>query len=106
MELCKKTVSKPLEYFSDDAHCGFNIQSDANSNENKIINGLLLGYPVESTIAFINKDYHSFGDGCLDHAVINHFKKSIEPYVDWQGKVWNKKDKIIYCDGQQEILYY
>lgn len=98
--------AKPLEYFSDSTKCGFDIQHGARSNENKIVNGLLLGYPIESTIAYINNDYITFGDNCTDPKVRDHFKKSIEPYVDCKGMTWNKSDKTIYCDGQQEVLYY
>lgn len=102
----KERFEKPLEYFSNAAQCGFNIQCGVNSIENKIVNGILLGYPVESTISYINGDYRCFGDSCINSTIRTHFKKSTEPYVDQQGTVWNKDGKTIYCNGQQEKLYY
>lgn len=50
----KKYFMKDLSFFGDEQACGFSLQS-AGSKEHCIITGLILGYPVESTIALLNK---------------------------------------------------
>lgn len=51
--LIKELFNKPLSYFGDPDQCGFDLQRCVDVN-NRIIVGLLLGYPVESTIECIN----------------------------------------------------
>jgi hypothetical protein len=54
----KEFFEKPLSFFGDENKCGFSIQCGGNC-EQSIILGLLLGYPIESTMAWImrNNDY-------------------------------------------------
>lgn len=101
----EELFAKPLAYFSD-SRCGFNIQSGTSVKENLIVMGLLLGYPIESTIAYIKNEYACFGDTCTAPEVRDHFRRSAEPYVDRLGKMWFKEGKFVFCDGQQESLYY
>lgn len=97
--------SKSLEFFADSNRCGFNIQQGVKGKEDLIINGVLLGYPIESTVAYMKKTYNTFGDGPVDQTVKDHFKNSVDP-IDWHGKRWYKSNGIIYCDGQQEEIYF
>lgn len=51
--------TKPLSYFCDTEKSGFNLQAgngpdNISAKEKDILIGLVLGYPIESTIAFIN----------------------------------------------------
>ena len=48
----KDYFKKDLSFFGDEQLCGFSLQSGGNT-EQRIITGLILGYPVESTIAFL-----------------------------------------------------
>lgn len=43
---------KDLSYFGKEKYCGFSLQSGG-VREQMIVTGLILGYPVESTIAFL-----------------------------------------------------
>jgi len=97
--------SKFLEYFADEKNCGFSIQAGSSKRENLIILGLLLGYPIESTVAFIRGDYRVFGNGIITSDMYRHFAKSSVPYVDQFNVEWYSDGKTIYCDGQQESLY-
>lgn len=44
--------AQPLSYFGDEDKCGFSLQTGGSRTE-LVVTGLLLGYPVESTISFI-----------------------------------------------------
>jgi len=44
--------NKPISFFGDENNCGFSLQSGG-IKEEIVITGLVLGYPIESTIAFI-----------------------------------------------------
>lgn len=48
----KGYFEKDLSFFGDEQTCGFSLQSGGNK-EQTIITGLILGYPVESTIAYL-----------------------------------------------------
>lgn len=48
----KALFNEPLDFFGDEACCGFSLQSGGNKEQN-LITGLILGYPVESTISYI-----------------------------------------------------
>lgn len=48
----KEYFAKDLSYFGDEQACDFSLQSGGNK-EQTIITGLILGYPVESTIAYL-----------------------------------------------------
>ena len=48
----RELMDKPLDFFGHEGECGFSIQSGGTPEQN-VINGLLLGYPVESTVYFI-----------------------------------------------------
>lgn len=50
-EKVKSYFSMPLEDFGYQEKCGFDLQSGGNT-EQTIITGLVLGYPVESTISY------------------------------------------------------
>lgn len=43
---------KPMSFFGNESQCGFSLQSGG-SREQTIITGLLLGYPIESTICIL-----------------------------------------------------
>ena len=53
-DIVKDYFDKPLSYFGDEEKCGFHLHCGDNK-EQRIILGLLLGYPVESTIDYMNK---------------------------------------------------
>lgn len=48
----KEYFEKDLSFFGDEQACGFSLQSGG-IKEQTIITGLILGYPVESTIAYL-----------------------------------------------------
>lgn len=59
-ELVRELFTKPLEFFAEPDgengwQCGFNIQSGGIGGQT-VITGLLLGYPIESTIAWLKGD--------------------------------------------------
>lgn len=54
-DIIKEFFQKDLSFFRKEEKCGFSLQSGGNK-EQTIITGLLLGYPVESTIAFLGLD--------------------------------------------------
>lgn len=97
--------SKPMDYFADEKKCGFDIQAGSINLENTIILGLLLGYPIESTVAFLKNDTQVFGNGGIPSDVRKHFCNSTTPYVDQFGVEWHGDGKLIYQDGQQEALF-
>lgn len=102
----EELFSQPLAYFADVDKCGIDLQ-DAQGDENLIVTGLLLGYPVESTVAYINGNMKCFGDGLTDYKVREHFQTSKEPYVDSLRRKWYQTDdNTYYCEGRQESLYY
>lgn len=43
---------KPLSYFANEEECGFSLQSGGRGGI-AVVTGLILGYPVESTVAFL-----------------------------------------------------
>lgn len=100
---------KPLSFFANKNDCGFNLQSGG-SHEINVINGLLLGYPIESTIAYILRTHKTFGPPWMYPELKDHFSISTTPYTTQnllrQKITWYKQNDIIYCDGQQESLYY
>lgn len=51
---------KPLSFFANREECGFSLQSGGRSGIS-VVKGLILGYPVESTVAFLAKK--DSGDG-------------------------------------------
>ena len=54
-ERVKYLIEKPMNYFANEDECGFSLQSCRN-NHTLVVTGLLLGYPVESTIAWLKGD--------------------------------------------------
>lgn len=48
----KDYFQKPMYFFANESQCGFSLQSGG-SKEQTIITGLLLGYPIESTISIL-----------------------------------------------------
>ncbi len=48
----KSYFEMPLEVFGDTDKCGFDLHN-ARTNEQKLVTGLTLGYPVESTVLYI-----------------------------------------------------
>ncbi len=102
----KKLFDKPLSYFSDEEQCGFNIQTGTSDKEKLIVLGMLLGYPIESTVAHISGHYVVYKKYWEVPGVRQHFKLSNEPFVDNCNRKWIKINDTIFCDGQQESLYY
>ncbi len=51
-KVVKEYFMKDLSFFGDKQACGFSLQS-VGSKEQSIITGLILGYPVESTIDYL-----------------------------------------------------
>lgn len=51
-EKIRKYFRKPLSFFGDESKCGFSLQY-GRVREELIIKGLILGYPIESTIAML-----------------------------------------------------
>ncbi len=51
-DIVKDYFEKDLSFFGDEEACGFSLQSGGNQ-EQTIITGLILGYPIESTIAYL-----------------------------------------------------
>lgn len=54
--LVKELFNKPLSYFANSNECGFTLHG-GDDREQRIVLGLLLGYPVESTVEYINGNY-------------------------------------------------
>ncbi len=57
--LVKELFNKPLSYFANSNECGFTLHGGDN-REQRIILGLILGYPVESTIEYMNGNYWQY----------------------------------------------
>lgn len=102
--LIKDDFYKPLSYFGNSANCGFDLQNGG-GKESLVLTGLILGYPVESTIAWLKGDVEVFPT-YPDSEVRHHFKEKDNPIVDTMGRTWFKADKHIFCNGQQENIYY
>ena len=51
-DIVEELFKKELSFFGDEQSCGFSLQSGG-TIEQRIITGLVLGYPVESTISFL-----------------------------------------------------
>lgn len=92
-----------LSKFGNESECGFSLQCGGNDNEIVII-GLLLGYPVESTVASIKHEDKIF-NAILTNDVKKHFKNSKEPFENFFGE-WLFDGNHYYLNGQQEELYY
>ena len=51
-EIVRMYFEKPLSFFGNENDCGFSLQSGGNT-EQKLITGLILGYPIESTVSLL-----------------------------------------------------
>lgn len=94
--------SKNLSYWGTDSE--LDLQKGAYRKEDMIITGLLLGYPIESTIALMKMKYKVFKSYPLPK-VKDHFKTTNTPFDDGID-IWLKEDNHIFCDGQQENKYF
>lgn len=103
--LVKQYMDKELLFFADNSKSGLSIESGAQNDTEKVIIGLILGYPIESTVSLINRTYRVFRNLCKAKAV-EHFKTINEPFADAYRNKWNKKGDAIFIEGQQEDLYY
>lgn len=102
----EKLFKAPLSYFSDSEKCGLDIQCISNGIEMLIVGGLLLGYPIESTVAYIKNNIITFSELGTPKCIQEHFKTSNEPIFDSYKRRWVKNGNIIFQDGKQESLYY
>lgn len=102
----KRMFSKPLSYFANENKSGISLQGCAKRDE--LLVGLLLGYPVEATVAYINKTISYFTPSRYTDIenVRKHFQFSSEPYFDSLNQKWLKCGDDIFLDGQQEELYF
>ena len=99
----RELSEKNLSYFSDNSMSGISIEQGAESITQAVVLGLLLGYPIESTVARIKGTYRT--DVFKYHAK-NHFKENSEPYVDADGEQWFKDKNCVFASWQRESLYY
>ena len=94
-----------FSFFSDNVNSGINIERGVSSKEDLVIVGLLLGYPIESTVAEINKNHKSFITTYITEAN-KHFQESDNNYIDAAGYKWVRENGIVFIDEQREELYY
>lgn len=95
----------PLSSFSNPEISGINLQNAGSAIAEQIAVGLLLGYPIESTVAYIKHSYeviHLQGKW----EARKHFKCSNESFIDSFKQVWHKKGNVIYTDKQNEMQWY
>lgn len=99
----KQYFEQPLSFFGNESECGFSLQSGGGRDESIVV-GLLLGYPIESTVAcFLSND--NIFSTCPPPEVRQHFKNSDKPFRHLYIS-WVKENGEIIIDGQQEGLYY
>ena len=97
--LCKKELS----YFSDNLLSGISIESGTKNLTQDVIVGLLLGYPIESTVAKIKKTYRT---DSFRFQAVKHFKDHLEPYIDADGEKWLKDGNTVFASWQKESKYF
>ena len=101
---------QPLSFFGDEDKCGFSLQNGCSisNRETSIVTGLLLGYPLESTVKYFSSGIKTFafgGDSGIREAE-KHFENDSEPFSFKRGVTWLKQGSRIFMDGQQEANYY
>jgi len=102
-DIFKEWFYKDMSYFNSVKESGVNIQGSVKKEETMIV-GLLLGYPVESTISLFKKNTKVFDVSILKGKIRmkeiyqDRFKQDIEPYYTIGGK--------IIINGQEESNYY
>lgn len=104
-DFIRDSFHKPLSYFGNSTDCGFCLQNSS-KNEHAVLTGLILGYPIESTIALLKSEVKTFPQLWQHPEVSSHFAQSNDPTKDRNGKLWLKSGENIFCDGQQEKQYY
>ena len=97
--------NKELSFFSDDNISGISIERGAENITQMVVVGLLLGYPIESTVAKINKSEHSESSVIKEQAV-QHYKTNTEPFFDCCKNEWLCQNGQVFAVWQQESLYY
>lgn len=99
----QKLCHENLSFFSDHSNSGISIESGSKNVTEDIIVGLLLGYPIESTVAKTKNTYRTDTYRCQ---AIQHFKVNSEPYVDPSGEKWFKDNNQVFASWQRESLYF
>ena len=96
---------KEMTFFADNAISGISIEHGSIGRTQDVIVGLLLGYPIESTVAKMKGTYRVENLAIKCQARM-HYKNNTEPLVDFRNDVWMNQDGDIFASWQQEKLYY
>ncbi len=96
---------KEMTFFADNAISGISIERGSSNNTQHVIVGLLLGYPIESTVAKMKGTYR-VEDPVIKCQARMHYKKNTEPFRDSYKDVWMNQGGTIFASWQQEKLYY
>lgn len=104
-DIVKKYCEKDISWFANSNESGIWIESGACDLTDYIIIGLLLGYPIESTVSYLKNTFKIFFTD-MGTLVRDHFKNSKEHYIDGRGQEWVNENDHVYIMGQQESLFY
>ena len=117
----KEYCNHEISFFADNNSSGISIERGAEGINQTITVGLLLGYPIESTVAAIKrnafvfrpykpirevKQYFELEDGSHKGSDFRPWIKAGDTLTDPHNMMWRKVGNDIFLDGQQESLYY
>lgn len=97
--------NKDISFFADNSASGITIESGIKDETEAVIVGLLLGYPIESTIAYFANSLR-VENKILSNQAKKHFKTNSEPFIDVNQETWFYQDGNVFASWQQEKLYY